>query len=84
MVTLPLPFVSTQYPGYFWNLDDKKLYSLKVDGVLTPMKITYPHRFNRLQCSGYYVSVKGIRKHLSTSTLNKLTDEDSVIPMKEK
>lgn len=34
MVTLPKDFVATKYPGYFWNVVDKKLYSLKVTGEL--------------------------------------------------
>ena len=37
MVTLPKDFVATRYPGYFWNVVEKKLYSIKVTGELKPM-----------------------------------------------
>ena len=37
MVTLPDNFTMTKYPGYFWNVLDKKLYSIKVTGELKPL-----------------------------------------------
>lgn len=37
MVTLPKDFVATRYPGYFWNVVERKLYTLKVTGELRPM-----------------------------------------------
>jgi hypothetical protein len=33
MVVMPDEFVATRYPGYFWNTDDQKLYSIKVTGT---------------------------------------------------
>jgi hypothetical protein len=34
MVTLPKDFVATKHDGYFWNLKEQKLYSIKVGGTL--------------------------------------------------
>lgn len=56
MVILPPPFVKTKYEGYFWNLSDKKLYSLKIDGVLKPLKA---------QRGGYVIPRTGIVTRLA-------------------
>lgn len=97
MVKLPSQFVATKYPGYFFNTEDEQLYSLKVDGVLKPLKFTKPSRFNhmynftvrlrngdRVQCTGgWYVSVKGHRKLLPLEMLKDIEPHDSTIPVKE-
>jgi hypothetical protein len=63
MVTLPRDFVATRYPGYFWNVVEKKLYSIKVTGELKAMTfnkggtfygVTYP--------AGYRISVQGRKR----------------------
>lgn len=28
-IEFPLPYVLTQYPGYYWNIEDERLYSIK-------------------------------------------------------
>jgi len=48
MVTLPKEFVATRYPGYFFNTKDDQLYSMKIDGVLKPLRFYKPNRFNHL------------------------------------
>ncbi len=78
MVTLPIEFVKTKYPGYFWNTESQALYSLKVDGVLREIKITHPNPFSRITEPGYRVSVKGVRRFMSISSLQKLTAQLSV------
>ena len=89
MVKLPDDFVATKYPGYFFNTADDKLYSLKIDGVLKPLKHYKPNFFNHLynfpagEEGGYQVSVNGRRRWLLTKDLDKLTKEDSIIPVKE-
>jgi len=74
MVTLPVDFVATRYPGYFWNVVEKKLYSLKVTGELRPMAffkggIFYGQRFE----PGYKLSVNGQRRKYTMDYLNSLT-----------
>ena len=86
MVTLPAPYVATKYPGYFWNVETQRLYSLKVTGVLREMKFCKPNwlnkwdNFSKGQHGGYRVSHKGARRNLYLSDLKKLTIADSVIP----
>ncbi len=82
MVTLPPPFTATKFPGYFWNVETKKLYSLKVCGELREMHtLNYPNRFNRLTQPCYGVSHRGVRKSLPLAYLHKLKIEDSEIPL---
>ena len=73
MITLPPPFVAARYPGYFWNTDDQKLYSLKVAGTLRPMKL---YHFGWDQGSfpfvHYRVSVEGKTRSIPLYELEKL------------
>ena len=47
MVTLPKDFVAIKFPGYFWNIKEQRLYSMKVTGVLRPLAGPYtPNHFN--------------------------------------
>jgi len=85
MIKLPEDFTATKYPGYFWNVRTKKLYSIKIGGVLKPLTLgTFIPAYSRL-CGPYYrVSVKGTIRYLMLEDLNKLTVEDSVIEVEEK
>jgi len=87
MVTLPKDFVATRYPGYFFNTKDDKLYSLKIDGVLKPLKLQAANQFNHLYRyspdGGYQVSVKGLRIIYPLTKLRELKDTDATIPVKE-
>ena len=83
MVTFPNDFVAIKYPGYFWNLKEKKLYSIKVDGILRPLKKPNPNRWNHMQ-DFYPVSVKGRRRAVYMDYLMKLTSTASVIPVEKK
>ena len=85
MVTLPKDFVATKYPGYFWNLKEEKLYSLKVTGILRPMAGPYnPNPFNNWGTPGYQISVGGHKRSLHLDYLKKLKAVNSVIPMEKK
>ena len=64
MITLPPYHVPTKYEGYYWNLQDKCLYSSKMGHELRPMRFRTPHRFNKISTPGYTVSVNGKRKFL--------------------
>lgn len=97
MVKMKPEFVATKYPGYFFNTSDEQLYSMKIDGVLKPLKFHEPNRFNhmynftvklrsgeRVRCTGgFYVSVKGFRKLYPIEALRDLEDTDHTIPVRE-
>jgi len=86
MVTLPPEFVAIKYPGYFWNIEDKHLYSIKVSGVLRRLKGPYLFwdrtRFGPTPTDKkcYKVSVGGVRKYVFMEYLENLEPQDSVIP----
>lgn len=78
MVTLPVDFVATRYPGYFWNVTEKKLYSIKVTGELRPMKFDKGGTFYGVRYEpGYKISVNGKRRKYTMSYLGtlKLTNQ---------
>ncbi len=79
MVTLPPNFMATKFPGYFWNVESKQLFSIKVGGVLRPLKLTKPSYWNKLWCPAYRISVQGVDRWLTTDYLNKLQYRDSTI-----
>jgi hypothetical protein len=88
MVNLPPQYVATKFPGYFFNTENKKLYSLKVSGILTPLKHIIPNRFNCwyhfTKTGGYRVSVDGSNRVLTDEYLASLTpNENSEIPTKD-
>lgn len=80
-VTLPEHFVAVKYPGYFYHLIEKKLYSLKMTGMLYPLKYSRPCKWNEYK-GGYRVSVNGIRRLISDEYLCKVTARHSIIPVK--
>ena len=86
MVTLPIEFVATVYPGYFFNAETGTLFSLKIDGVLKELKLVKPKPGNGGPMPGYGVSVKGRRRTLLVGELKKLKFQTvyEIIPVKEK
>lgn len=81
MVTLPPEYTATKYFGYFWNTKEQRLYSIKIGGVLRPLKFVNPNKWNELPSPAYRVSVKGRDRYLLISELKKLTIQDSIIPV---
>lgn len=81
MVTLPKQFMATKYPGYFWNIETRTVFSLK-SGVLKEMVFTKPSVFTNM-LSGYRVSVNGHRRWLTVDYLNDLMVRvgDSEVPV---
>lgn len=79
-VQLPLGYCETKYPGYFWNANEQKLYSLK-SGMLKEVKRS---RWNGNRYigprDGYNVSHLGKRRHLRHDDLMQLVPMRSVIP----
>ena len=73
MVTLPKDFVMTRYPGYFWNVAEKKLYSIKVTGELKPLSFFrggtfYVRTFDPV----YKISQQGVKRFLPLTYLVSL------------
>lgn len=80
MVTLPSEFVATKYPGYFWNVKTKRLFTAKL-GVLRELKRTRPNQWNHYR-DGYKVSNNGQVRFLEYAYLLALRPKDSVFPVK--
>jgi hypothetical protein len=76
-VTLPSNFIAMYYSGYFYNLDDCKLYSLKVKGVLKPLKHQKPSIHNHME-PGYQVSVHGYRRYISDKMIDEAIERSKV------
>ena len=89
MVTLPPDFIAIKHPGYFWNTTDNQLYSVKVTGMLKPMKLVrrWNSRFGGYvqgtpdETTGYSLSKKGRHYFISLETLKALTPKDTVFPI---
>ncbi len=84
MVTLPKEFVAVKYPGYFWNINDNQLYSVKITGMLKPLVKTYLwHSRGKdwRNIPGYNISVKGRKRFLAIEDLIKLSPTKSVFPV---
>lgn len=79
MVTLPADFVATRYPGYFWNVTERKLYSLKVTGELRPMAFHKGGTFygNRIE-PGYQISVDGRKRRFTMEYLGSLKATNNI------
>ena len=68
----------TKVPGYFWNLSDRKLYSIK-SGELKPIKPISSYAIRNCGYPpGYQISHKGKRKVLSLSYLETLRYTDEI------
>jgi hypothetical protein len=79
MVTLPKDFVATRYPGYFWNVVEKKLYSIKVTGELKPMAFFKGGTWYGVRHEpGYKLSVSGQRRKYTMGYLNSLTATNNI------
>lgn len=83
MITLPEPYRALKkYPGYFWNVDDGRLYSIKGSGVLTPLKRHIANHFNKIPngMPFYEMSVKGVRKRVTVERIVAKALKDHIIP----
>ena len=97
MITFPDSLTPTEFPGYYWCVDRKKLFSIKVAGELRELTrrsakgVPSSLRSTMLQSLAhsdnphyYTISVKGRRRYISVNTLLKLTKTDYELPLKEK
>lgn len=62
-----------KYPGYFWDPVERKLYSIKVDGVLKPLKLQYSSYMKRNYGVEYYysISINGKSKMILPENIDK-------------
>ena len=93
-VTFKPEFIATKYPGYFFNIQDKQLYSMKISGVLKPLKFRKPNQWNNMYRwqvtlkngdkimtgGGYQVSVRGRTKYMLIEELMDIEPTKSVVP----
>lgn len=85
MITLPSELKAIRgFPGYFFRESDKQLFSIKIGGVLKPLKhkTSSPLQWNRFQgFSGWELSKGGIRRNISDDAIAKLLiQEDHQVP----
>lgn len=89
MIKFPDDFVKTKFPGYFWDVSKKQLYSIKIGGILRPIKFCkgykgFSNKFGFVDVPpGYRVSVNGHKRHISMEYLSTLTKPaaDEVVDM---
>lgn len=81
MITFPKNLTATYLPGYFWDVENKELYSIKIGGVLKKLKRLKATRFMK-KCGHWYyrVSHEGNNRYLPRHYLLSLTLKDSEIP----
>jgi hypothetical protein len=76
-------------PGYFWDVNSHKLYSIKIAGILRELKLQRFHpsfRYNRgtrLKPGDLYYALShlGRRQYMPVSTLKKLKLLDYTMPV---
>lgn len=66
-VKFPPEFIAIRYPGYFFNIQDKRLYSAK-SGVLKPLQRKAACVWNHGH-AGYNISHKGKQRIRNLSTV---------------
>jgi len=65
--------VLTKYPGYYWDVVEKELYTIKGSGTLKKMKRVKAGSFGRYTWkAGYRISHEGIPRKYTLEQLNKL------------
>lgn len=82
MIKFPKEFVALRYPGYFWNKKEQQLYSMKVSGVLKPLK--YQRSFRTIYKTlpaGYSISYRGRRFRIAVEHIDGFLVKDSTIPV---
>lgn len=84
-ITFPESFRAIKgYPGYFWNIEEKRLYSLKIGGILRPLKMydRFYHRYERSYSTWnhYQLSVNGSSVNIGVDKILKLLEDPHTIP----
>ena len=83
MITFPPEYVEIYYPGYYWNMKENVLYSIKVTGTLKPLKLgrrwNGPGHYSVIK--GYKLSHRGRPRFMPLEDLMKLSPKNAVVPM---
>lgn len=74
MITFPPEFVTTKFPGYYWNTKTLRLFSIKVTGELRELAYQRANRWNNYR-AGYRVSYKGQKRMFTLDYLCTLTSQ---------
>lgn len=82
-VTLPPEMVSIRYPGYFYHIKERVLYSLK-GGTLKPIRWKKPNKFSYYKVPYVHISHDGKSRTLSQPYLDSvgLRGKHTVVPFK--
>lgn len=82
IVQLPMGFCETKYPGYFWDFNERKLYSLKSGQLKELVRLKRIFRADKrsLPYDGYCVSVDGKRRYMDAEYLETLVPRNCLIP----
>lgn len=87
MIVLPPGLVSTKYKGYFYDIQNKKMYSIKT-GILKELKQSKSYRtpYGYLHPETWHVSVNGVKTAVNKNYLSKLTypKEVEVFPIENR
>jgi hypothetical protein len=76
MITFHPDFVAIKrYPGYFWNIKEQHLYSIK-SGGLKKMKVIPPSRWVNGFGDYWRISHQGINRYLSKQYLVKTFNKE--------
>jgi hypothetical protein len=78
VIILPPGLTPTKYPGYYYDMGEKQLYSIKQGGVLRPIKYQ-PSSFWNKGNGGYTISHKGQKRYLIDEYLQALPLKDHII-----
>lgn len=85
MVRLPSHLSATKFPGYFFDLEKKILYTMKMTGVLRPLPVKKRNHFNNLMTFGWTISHKGRNMNIPVEQFireaSKAKTADDVIPI---
>ena len=90
MINFTEDLTAIQYPGYFWSIKKGILYSIKIGGVLTPLKRRDIWTLRKFTQFGwkydatewyYQVSVNGHTKIITDVYLKNLVLQDCTIPV---
>jgi len=86
MVTFPPNMTATKYSGYFWDVFEQQLYSLKPSGELRKMLCRWNYfmdgKYSSNGVQGYQISVNSVSKFYTLNELRKLKLKDSIVPYK--
>lgn len=73
-------------PGYFWHIEEKRLYSLKIGGVLRPLTLQkYSwNGWKKEEWPHYRLSTKGRSFNIGVDRIEKIIESPHTIPQVKK